>query len=309
MMYHDPDYQAMVPLCASGRYGVKVQNAERFLVKLVGTATSFTAHALTYHFQGALDTKTKSILLSYMQSQKIGIKSVSAYLEKLSAALQSPMQAFWEEYGFNLEGFYITSVSVDQNDPAGARILEAISRQSAQVIGGYSWQQSKAFEVADNATGQSGSGGLLGALLVTGMMGGSGGGGGLLQPNPQGVPVTGASGQVGSGVQPPVREVFCSKCAKKYSSSSKFCPHCGDPYTPCPACGADNDTDARRCVSCGTALAVTQSCAKCHGALPTGANCCPSCGQQVNGVAICKKCHTPLTLHDAFCGNCGQKVD
>ena len=34
----------------------------------------------------------------------------------------------------------------------------------------------------------------------------------------------------------------------------KFCPHCGDPYMPCPRCGTDNDADAKRCVSCGTML-------------------------------------------------------
>src|ERR1035441_3298399 len=97
MMYHDPDYNAMVPMRAVGRYGLKVLDAERFLIKLVGAAEQFTAAALTEHFQGAMNAKTKTVLLSYMQAQHIGIKSISAYLEPLSQALKASMLAFWED--------------------------------------------------------------------------------------------------------------------------------------------------------------------------------------------------------------------
>lgn len=309
MMYQDPDYNAMVPLCASGRYGLKVQDAERFLIKLVGAAPEFTALALTNHFLGPLEAKSKSAILSYMQAQRIGIKSISAYLEPLSAALQASMRAFWEDYGFHLEGFYITSIEVDSSDKAGQAILEAIANQSAQAIAGYSWQQSKAFDVAQGAMEKtSGSSGLLGALLVTGAMGG-GLSSGLLQPSPPGVPVSGASGQAGTGVSLPPREVFCSNCARKYNSTSKFCPHCGDPYNPCPKCGADNDASNRRCVSCGTPLAAVQLCDNCKSPLPLNARVCPSCAKPVGGELRCRRCNSPILDGDAFCSECGQKVE
>ncbi len=312
MMYQDPDYQTMVPLRACGRYGLKVQDAERFLIKLVGTATDFRASSLTNHFRGVLESKTKTALLSYMQSQHIGLKSISAYLEPLSAALQNPMLVFWEDYGFHLEGFYITSIEVDGSDPAGQRILEAIGRQSAQVIGGYSWQQSRAFEVADNALDSMATNGhgMLGALVMTGMMGGAGGiGNSLLQPNPGGVPASGVSGQVGQGAQMPPREVFCSNCTTKYSSTAKFCPKCGDPYTPCPRCGADNDQNARRCVSCGASLGAARNCAHCNSPLPPDVNVCPRCFRPANSTQTCKACKSPLAAGDAFCSNCGNKVE
>ena len=311
MMYHDPDYNAMVPMRAVGRYGLRVQDAERFLIKLVGAAETFTASALTDHFQGAMNAKTKTVLLSYMQSQHIGIKSIAAYLEPLSQALRASMLAFWEDYGFNLEGFYITSVEVDDTHPEGEKILDAIARQSAQQIGGYSWQQSKAFEVAENAVSSmsDGRGGMLGALMMTSMMGsGNGAMGGLLQPSPGAVPASGVSGQVGSGVAPVSRDVFCSNCSKKYNSSSKFCPHCGDPYTPCPRCGSDNDKSARRCVSCGTQLASAASCPACGAPLPPGATACPRCAR-VAGRASCSQCGSPLAPGDGFCSECGKKVE
>jgi membrane protease subunit (stomatin/prohibitin family) len=219
------------------------------------------------------------------------------------------MLAFWEDYGFNLEGFYITSVEIDDSHPDGRRIMEAIGRQSAQVIAGYSWQQAKAFEVAENAVDAAGKGGMLGALMMTSMMGTGGGAmGAMLQPSPGGVPASGASGQVGSGVAPVPREVFCSNCSKKYSSSSKFCPHCGDPYVPCPRCGADNDKAARRCVSCGTPLESAASCPKCGMQLPLGTIVCPRCVRGVGGTGTCSKCGSLLAPEDGFCSECGTKV-
>ncbi len=66
-----------------------------------------------------------------------------------------------------------------------------MSRQSAQIIGGYTWQQSKVFELGENAIdklgssgvgGGGGQGGLIGAVLATNMMGNLSGSG-LMQPN------------------------------------------------------------------------------------------------------------------------------
>jgi membrane protease subunit (stomatin/prohibitin family) len=313
MMLHDPDYQAMVPIRAVGRYGLKVQDAERFLIKLVGAAPRLVAHDLTEHFDGPMNARTKSVLISYMQAQHLGIKSISAYLDPLSQALKASMLAFWEDYGFTLEGFYVTSIEVDSDDAQGRMILDAIARQSAQAIGGYSWQQSKAFEVAENAVSSvaDGKGGMLGALMLTGMMGAgaSGAVGSLLQPSPAGVPASGAPGAPTVAAAPVPRTVFCSNCSKKYANSSKFCPHCGNAYRPCPQCGSDNDKDARRCVSCGTSLVSAAHCPACGLLLPPGAATCPRCVRAVGGSASCSQCGARLAPADAFCSECGKKVE
>lgn len=319
MMYHDPDYNSMVPMIASGRYGLKVVDAERFLIKLVGTAYSFTDKQLTDNFRGALVSKTKSTLLQFMMSQRIGIKSISAFLDPLSENLRASMLAFWEGYGFELIAFYVTTIEVDANNEAGARILDAISRQSAQNIGGYTWQQSQVFELGDKAVdklggggdGQGGGqGGLIGAVLATNMMG-SLSGSGLMNPisgnvtNPlnQG-PVVGG-GSIGT---PPTKDVYCSNCSKKFSSSMKFCPSCGDPYIACPKCGADNDVNAKRCVSCGTTFnAASQVCSNCQTVNPVGTAFCSSCGRPFESKeGCCKRCGIQLN-NLKFCPQCGFK--
>jgi len=315
MLLHDPDYQTMVPLLASGRYGLKVADAERFLIKLVGTAYRFDARQLTDHFWGALVSKTKSVLLQFMQSQRVGIKSIAAHLDNMSEVLKASMLTFWEDYGFVLAGFYVTTVEVDGTTDVGKRILEAMSRQSAQIIGGYTWQQSQAFDIAGKAVGSvgEGQGGLLGAVLATNMMGNMTGGGLMQsQPSPSN-PVNPVQPVNPGGINPqlhgsPAREVYCSNCGKKFANTMRFCPSCGDPYTPCPRCGADNDTAARRCVSCGTPLlSAGQLCPQCQSPIPPGSAFCPGCGKQsMQSEDKCIKCGAQIK-NSQFCPQCGAK--
>jgi membrane protease subunit (stomatin/prohibitin family) len=284
MRFHDPDYGEMVPLFAEGRYGLKVEDAERFLVKLVGTLTTFNSAQLTDHFLGALVAKTKSVIISYMQTNSVGIKLISASLDQLSNFRQQPMKEFWEDYGMLLTGFYITSVDLDTSTEDGKKIAAAMSDRSAQNIAGYTWQQKQSFGVANNALSGGGDMGILGAVMMTGAVSNSGVGPMMMQPTGA-VPGGGAPQPMGGR-----KEVFCSKCAKKYPVTSKFCPFCGDPYNPCPRCGSDNDSNARRCVSCGSELGAPQGgaaggfgafCGRCGQQVPAGTKFCPNCGNKV----------------------------
>ena len=322
MDIHDPDYNTGIPLIASGLYGLKIKDAERFLLKIVGTKTEFDEEDLTKQFEGEFTTKTKSVLMQFMMSNRIGLKQISAYLDSTSEHLRSVMLPFWENLGFELVKFYVTTIEVDNTNPVGERILDAMSRQSAQAIGGYTWQQSQAFEITkgavDNISGGGGAG-LLGAVVATNLMGGLGGGGGVMQPQynqptfspgtagPQGGP--GAQGPQGGPTAqiPQMKEVFCSNCAKKYPNTHQFCPYCGDAYNPCPKCGTDNDSNAKRCVSCGTQLRSDQGlCPSCNSAVPASSAFCPNCGKAM-AEDKCSRCGTQLPPSIKFCPRCGQK--
>ncbi len=311
MMYHDPDYQTMVPLLAKGRYGIKIVDAERFLIKLVGTSSSFNTKQLTDNFFGATVAKTKSVLLQFIISNKIGIKTISAYLENLSEHLRLSIAAFWEDYGFQLISFYITTIEVDSNTDTGKMILKAMSQQSAQIIGGYTWQQSQVFDVADKAVdslgNSNGQGGLLSAVIATNLMG-SLAGSGLMQPNTRNPQVNPTDKE--SPINFPGHETYCSNCSKKFSSTMKFCPHCGDPYNGCVKCGADNDTMAKKCVSCGTALSASgSSCANCHSPMAEGAAFCATCGKPVESKeGGCFRCGYKVGKAP-FCPQCGLKTN
>lgn len=290
MRYLDPDYGQMVPLIARGRYGLKVQDAERFLVQLVGTLTSFTSRELTDHFQGALIAKTNSSIMAFMNANKVGINQISGYLDDLSNFIKQPMAEFWEGYGFNLAGFYVTEVNLDTSTEEGRNISKALAQRSAQGIAGYTWQQQQSFNVANNAVGNGSNAGILGLAMMTGAFTGNGGmGQSIMSVPPQNQYQVGGQYQTEyqPGGQKHVRtEVFCSNCSKKFPATSSFCPYCGNKYNPCPVCGADNPDNATRCVTCGTFLKKEETltgneCGKCHRPVQPGLKFCPYCGNKL----------------------------
>lgn len=292
MRFLDPDYGQMLPLIAKGRYGLKVTDAERFLVKLVGTMQSFTARELTDHFKGAMIAKTNSSIIAFMNANRVGINSIAMHLDDLSGFIKQPMAEFWEEYGFNLEGFYITEVNLDTSTQEGRKISEAMSDRSAQAIAGYTWQQKQSFDVAGNAVNSGSSMGILGVAMMAGAFSGNNSmGGAMMQTPPQNQYQFYGQNQGGQnfGAAPNQRivrkEVFCSNFSKKFSADSAFCPHCGNRYNPCPMCGADNSSNSTRCVTCGAVLArndVSDNvCFKCHNPVQFGVKFCPICGNKL----------------------------
>jgi len=287
----DPEYKTMVPLRCQGRYGLRLADAERFLVKLVGTVTDYTADMLSDHFYGAMVSKTKSVLVQAMQAQGIGFRGINAHLDTLSAFLQQSMRVFWEDYGFELIGFFVTSIDVDDRSPDGKRILAAMADQSAQSIAGHTWQQKNAFDVAQSAVTSGNDMGLLGILMAGNILGSGGGSGiaaAMMQPQQSSAALT-SPAPPGAKPSPVItRQVYCSNCSRKFPATSRFCPHCGDAYTACPKCGADNDPKAARCVTCGTQFA--------------------SGSQTQAGEATCADCGEALDPKAAFCSSCGRKV-
>jgi len=127
MDIHDADYNTGIPLVANGRYGLKITDAERFLIKIVGTKTSFDQNDLTDQFYGEFSTKTKSTLMQFMIKNRIGLKQISAHLDDISEYLKSIMLPFWESMGFELTKFYITSIEIDHSTEVGKRILGLFS--------------------------------------------------------------------------------------------------------------------------------------------------------------------------------------
>lgn len=301
MRIMDYEYGAMVPLAAAGRYGVRVRDAEKFLVKLIGTMPEFTSANITDHFMGPLTSKTNSVIASYMMANRVGITQISMQLEQMGAFIKQPMAEFWADYGLELTGFYVTSIDVDTTTSDGRKIAEALSDRSAQNIAGYTWQQRQSFEMANNAVGGDHNMGILGVAMMTGAFGGMGGIGQSMMQQPM---QAGFGAGPGFGQQMPQQpmpsqryaggdgmqrrsQVFCANCGKTYDSTSRFCPHCGHERNPCPVCGSDNHKSARRCVTCGaelvsaTAVFADSSCPRCRSIVQPGTRFCPQCGLEI----------------------------
>ena len=322
MAIHDADYNTQLPLTARGQYGLKIVDAEKFLVKIVGPKESFTRDDMTSQFTGEFTTKTKSSILQYMLKHRVGFKQISAYLDTISEFLRTEMNPFWNNLGLELTKFYVSTIDIDDSTEDGKRIKDAIASQSSMSITGHTWQQEQMFNTANNAIGtmgnMGGDGGLLGGLMAINMMGGmSGGGGGIgagmMQPQYNQPAFGGQNASFAPQQQGPapqsVKMVYCSNCARKYPNTMKFCPHCGDPYNPCPHCGTDNDVNAKRCVSCGAYLQQeSQHCPHCNAPIAPGSTFCGNCGKPVviSG-DVCSRCGSSMPPTAKFCPKCGNK--
>ena len=305
--YHDPDYKVLVPLAGKGRCGVKVADSEKFLKKVVGTSSAFSVQDIVDYFAGDFSTKVVSSISASMQRDSIGIQAVASYLGRLSSAAKEALVPFWNEYGLELISFNLTTLDVDNETEAGRKINNAIAEQSAQSIAGYTWQQKQMFDTAGKALSSDTEFGILGALMMAG--GGVFGGNGS---NPNLMASTGpsaglsakSSGQVAADA---VTMIMCSKCSRKYPSSSKYCPYCGDVYNACPVCGYDNDERVSRCVSCGAQLVKGSGavCPNCGQPLAEGAAFCGNCGASLQ--KKCPRCHAAIKSDAVFCPNCGKK--
>lgn len=326
---HDPDYNTQLPLEATGQYGLKVVDPEKFLIKVVGPRYEYTQRDMTAQFTGEFTTKVKSALVQFMMQNRVGYKSISGFLDQLSGHVLQQMNTFWSELGIELTKFYISNIDIDGSTPEGQKVKQAIAEQSSMSITGHTWQQAQMFDTANNAIGQMGgmggnsTGSLLGGLMAINMMGGMGGGGmaggAAMTPQynqptfgPQGGGQGGFQGGYGGqqpqgGAQP--RMIYCASCAKRFPNNMEFCPNCGHKYNPCPNCGTDNPEDARRCVSCGTQLTGgAQKCPHCHTVIPQGCSFCPGCGQPVIADSnSCSRCGSVIPPGAKFCPRCGNK--
>lgn len=327
----DPKYGIFTPVRSYGQFGLKIDQANKFLIKLMGTLPVFDSENIRKYFRGLYLTKAKDTISSYLVHKQISLLEINAYLDELSEHLKNKIEPVMLDYGLQLINFYVNDISVPEDDPAVNQLKAALAKRAEMNIIGYSYQQERSFDTLEGAATNPGAGqaSLMGAGLGLGMgvsLGGAVGGqfGGLAQnlnistPSAKQCPKCriavpgeakfcldcGASLTADSLGKPPIK---CDKCGAAFSPSAKFCPQCGDAYNPCPKCGADlpNGLTQSQCPLCGYSL--PKPCPKCGQPLESqGTKFCSYCGEGL--VRCCPACQVELAETVKFCPECGTKI-
>ena len=76
----DPQFNIIVPVRANGRFGVRVEDSRKLLIKLLGTMAQFDHQMLQEFFRGVLMTRIKDFLAGKMVREKISFLEISTRL-------------------------------------------------------------------------------------------------------------------------------------------------------------------------------------------------------------------------------------
>lgn len=248
----DPKYNIFIPVRAHGQFGLKIEDAKTFVVKLVGTLPQFSKDSLVAYFRGLYLTKVKDAISNYLVHKQISILEINSYLNELSAELADDMKPALAEYGISLVNFYVNDISVPENDEAVMKLKNALAKRAEMDIIGYSYQQERSFDTLEGAANNKGA--VASGIMNAGL--------GLAMG-------TAIGGQVAGGMASMATEVDvrskktekCSSCGAKINATKPFCPECGQPTGKKEASGA--------------------FCGQCGAKLPDGVKFCPECGNKL----------------------------
>ena len=192
----DPKYQVMLPVRAFGQYGVRVADPKRFLLKLVGTLSSFDTRTLSEYFRGVLMTRIKNDIATAITKAGIALLDINAEIGRLSDEIRVALSGEIAAYGVELTQFNIHSINVPDEDTAVAQLKSALAKRAEMSILGFNYQQQRSFDVLQAAASNEGTtSGVMGAGLGLGM------------GAAMGVPMGSALGQVATQIEVAPRSV------------------------------------------------------------------------------------------------------
>lgn len=291
MDMEDPKYGIFVKVRANGRMSIRVSDARRLLLTLVGTVPSFDTTTVLQYFKGVMLSKIKNRIAGVMIDKGVGFLEISAMLGEISNALYTELKESFTDYGLELVNFYVNSISVPDEDFARLKAIKeeaAITRTQADAEAyktvrmgeavaqarraqGFTYQDERAFDVLQGAAENEGS--MQSSMMGMGMGLGVGFGlgnpmgrafGNLAQTYMPGVAATAAGqnaaedkGVAGKGGNGGNGATVCPKCGAQLRAGAKFCSECGSAVAAekfCPACGAKQNANAKFCSECGEKL-------------------------------------------------------
>lgn len=281
VQYREPTYGFPLSIGANGEVALRVHDARKLLVKLVGTERVLDRERLTAYFRGILMTKVKTYIAQVMRADAINIFEIDENLERFSAELRERLRPDFLDYGVEPVRFNVTAIVKPDGDPQYekfkelhfrqyADIAEAKLKQQTDVIRaqteaqkvvidsqaqatkrrqeGYTYQQERSFDVAQDAARNEAVGQFANMGLGLGMMAG-----------------------VGSAIGGTVTDAL--KGLADVPQGARFCEQCGAPLT----------LGAAFCEECGAPQDMPKACTQCGFVFTRPGKFCPRCGAKREG--------------------------
>ena len=116
----DPVSGLHVELGASGTFNLRVSDARRLLMRLVGTADALTQEQLfggeTGYFRTLIMNRVKSNLARIIKDNHINVLELDERLDSISAHLQTAINENLAEYGLTMPEFFISNIAMPDDE-------------------------------------------------------------------------------------------------------------------------------------------------------------------------------------------------
>jgi len=274
----------LVRLRAFGIMSFKVEEAQLFVNKIVGTQGYYSSDQITDFLKGIIIGRLTDFLGENLKS----VFDLARYYDEIGAGTKTRLKDDFGKYGMSLEDFIINAITPPEE------VQKKIDERSGMAAMGNldNYMKYKAAQAMHDAAKSEGGGGMAGA----GMGAGVGLGMGMMMP-----------GMVAQAVQPGAQ----AQAAGQPQSAAAAGAGAAAAMIACPKCQTPNAQGSKFCSNCGEQLAAPAAkCPKCGNDVEAGAKFCPNCGNPISvGPVKCGKCGQEVAPGTKFCSNCGNKID
>ena len=264
IVVQDPKFNILLHAGANGGLGVQIEDSRKFLVKFVGTTSSFDKDAIINYFRDLIVTRVKTYLTNIMS--KVSFVTVNAKLDDMSSAMLDTLSNEMTEFGVKLIKFFVSAIQLDKEDYNRVQIalseatavgIAATAEKEKMDILGYNWVDKETTQILKLYAGNEGAQNSVGGAVTQ-------------------IPLAMLFGQmIKDNSEPMVSNLFSGNSQNISNAADKrFCSNCGK----------ELDIEAKFCSGCGKALAVSNNmCTKCGREFKNDENFCPKCGTKREG--------------------------
>lgn len=114
---------------ARGEMSLKVSDARKLVIKLVGTENNLSQTQLSQFFRAPLMTQVKAFLPQILRERQISIFELDAHLAEFSDMLRQQLFGALDDYGVSLQKFWITQIMRPEDDATYRALAENRGRQ------------------------------------------------------------------------------------------------------------------------------------------------------------------------------------
>ena len=234
----DPKYNIFLPVTAIGQFGIRVNQSDLFLKKLVGTLSKFDHETMTNYFRGLIVSNVKNIISGYLIKKNVSILEINAYISEISEEIKIKIKPEMEKYGLELVNFYVTSIEAPEEDSSVIKLKEALSKKTEMNIIGFDYSTERSFNTLENAAKNESNNNFINAGVGLGM------GLGL------GKEFANQAYNISSNLNGIQKK--CNKCGNLIKENDKYCSICGAyQIQECPNCKIKLEENFKYCPKCG----------------------------------------------------------